>query len=249
MIALLGAMGEEVADLRRGMALAEAPSPKGCRIYQGEHENRKVLLVETGVGKKRAERATEFVLERYPITALISFGFGGALTDEPKAGDIVLCSTLYEEMGSGGPCYCDADLISLAAQALNGTGVRPMQGSGVTVSRPISEPKAKRALGKTSSARVVDMEGYWIGKIASAKQIPFLAVRVISDTAGDSLPPLERFLGSDGTWRRKSAVLYFLFHPHQLIKLYIFYKNARKASNNLSYFVSRLIPMLSESKQ
>jgi len=244
MLALLGAMRQETAGLRRRMALEEDYSQQGCRIYRGQHENRGVLLVQTGIGKKRAERAAELVLERYPITALVSLGFGGALTDEAKAGDIILCSTLYEERGSEGPCYSDANLVSLAAQALESVEVRLLQGDSVTVARPVSEPTAKQVLGKTFSAKVVDMESYWIGRIASAKQVPFIAVRAISDTAADSLPSLDRFLDSNGTWRRKRAALYFLFRPHQLMKLCRFYRNARKASNNLSYFVARLVPKL-----
>ena len=117
------------------------------------------------------------------------------------------------------------------------------------MAKPVSERPAKQALGKTFSAKVVDMESYWIGRMASTKQVPFLAVRAISDTVADSLPPFDRFLDSNGAWRRKKAALYFLFRPHQLVKLCSFYRNARKAGINLSYFVARLIPSLSGAKR
>jgi len=248
MLALLGAMREEIAGLRRHVAFEEDSFEQGCRIYRGEHENREVMLVETGIGKRRAERAAELVLERYPITSLVSLGFGGALTEEAKAGDVVLCSTLHEE-GAESPCHSDANLISLAAQAVESAEVRLLQGSSVTAASVVSEPTAKEALGTRFSAKVVDMESYWIGRIASAKQVPFLAVRAISDALADSLPPFGLFLDSNGNWRRKRAALYFLFRPHQLMKLYCYYRNARKAERNLSRFVVCLIPRLQESKR
>lgn len=251
MLALFGTMRPEISSLRRHMALEEAPAEQGCRVYKGEHENREVLLVQTGIGKKRAERATELVLERYPVTALVSFGFGGALTEEAKAGDIVLCSALYcgnnhvhDDTGSGGPCYSDINLISVAAKALAGSQVGLLQGNSVTVDSVVSEPEAKQVLGKIFSAQVVDMESYWIGRVASAKQVPFLAVRAVSDTVADRLPPFGRLLDSNGTWRRKSATLYFLIRPRQLVNLCILYRNARKAGNNLSHIVPCLIPKL-----
>jgi adenosylhomocysteine nucleosidase len=247
MLAFFGAMRQEVADLRRHMALDETLAQQGCLVYKGKHGNREVLVVETGIGNKRAERATELVLDSYPVTTVVSLGFGGALDEETKAGDIIICSTLFDDRESGAPCCSDANLISLAEQALDGVAMRLLLGSSVTVVRPVSEPETKRALGKAFSAKVVDMESYCIGRIASARQVPFLAVRAISDTVADRLPPFDRFLDSQGTWRWKRAALYFLLRPHQLIVLCRFYINARKAGKNLSRLVTCLIPKLQES--
>lgn len=244
MLAVLGAMKEEIAGLRRRVALDEDSPEQGCRIYRGKHEDREVVLVQTGIGKRRAERAAELVLERYPVTSLVSLGFGGALTEEAKAGDVIICSTLYEDEGAGSPCPSDANLVSLAAQAVVVAEVRLLQGSGVTAASVVSGPTDKEALGKRFSAKVVDMESYWIGRIASARQVPFLAVRAISDTVADSLPPFGRFLDTNGNWRWGSASLHFLSHPHQLVKVYCYYRNARKAGSNLSRFVDCLIPRL-----
>jgi len=244
MLALLGAMRQETAGLRRYLALGDGFFQHGCRIYRGKYESMEVVLVQTGVGKRRAERATELVLERYPITTMVSLGFGGALTEEAKVGDVILCSTIHEEGGGESPCHSSADLVSLAAQTVANTEMRLLQGDSVTVARPVAETAAKQALGKAFSAKVVDMESYWIGRIASSKQVPFLAVRSISDSMADSLFPLDRFLDSNGIWQWKRAVRYFLFRPHQLVKLGGLYRNARKARNSLSCLVASLIPKL-----
>jgi adenosylhomocysteine nucleosidase len=249
MIAVLGAIREEIIDLRKQMAIEETIAVQGCQIYKGEYRDKDVLLLQTGFGKERVERAAKFILERYPITALISLSFAGALTEELKIGDVIICPVLYygneqlhRDSKSGSPCYSDADLVLLAAQALCKT-FRLSQGSAVTMEGPVSEPKVKKALGKALSAKGVDMESYWIARIASAENVPFLAVLAVSDAVGDGLPPFDRFWDS-GTWRWERAVLYFLTRPQQLIKLFRLYRNARRARKSLTAFMDCFIAKL-----
>lgn len=248
MLALLGALREEIADLHRRMVLEEASISQDCHIYQGKYKNQDVLLVQTGLGKERAERATKLVLERYPVTTLISLGFGGALTPEAKVDDIILCSKLHcgdnrgtnRELESGKTYWSDSSLISLVSQRLKSTATRFRLGSSVTVTQPVSGPEAKRKLVKAFGADVADMESYWIAKIASERQIPFLAVRAISDTAEDSLLPFDQILTSDGKWRWQKAALYFISHPPHLIRLFGLYRKARQARKSLTIFVDCL---------
>ena len=117
---------------------------------------------------------------------------------------------------------------------------RFFKGSSVTVANPVSEPKAKLALGKAFRAEVVDMESYWISRIAAVNRIPFLSVRAVSDTVRDTLPPFDQFLNS-GQWQWRRAILYFLTHPQQLVNLFCLYRNAQKASRSLTAFMDSFI--------
>lgn len=241
-IAVLGAIREEMIDLRKQMAIEETITVQGCQIYKGKYRDKDVLLLQTGPGKERVERAAKFILERYPVTALLSLGFAGALTEELKIGDVILCPVLYcgsqqlhGESKSGSPCYSDANLFLLAAQARCET-FRLFQGSAVTVEGPVSEPEVKKALGKALSAKAVDMESYWIARVALAKNVPFLAVRAVSDTVEDSHLPFDQFWDS-GTWRWQRVVLYFLARPQQLTKLLCLHRNARRARGSLTAFM------------
>jgi 5'-methylthioadenosine/S-adenosylhomocysteine nucleosidase len=246
MLALLGALKEEIVDLRKDMALEEAFTWQGCHIYHGEYRNKAVLLVQTGIGKERAEAATRFILEHYPVTALVSLGFAGALTEELKVGDIILCSTLCcaNGLSKGNPCSSDARLVSLSLQALGDAAIGLCQGRSATVAQLVSSPEAKLALAKAFHADIVDMESYWIGKIASASQVPFLAVRAISDTVQDSLLPFDQIMDFDGKWRWQRATIYFLSRPQNLPKLFTLYRNARRARKSLTAFIEYLIAEL-----
>jgi len=248
MFALVGALKEEVADLQRRMSLAQDFAWRRCRIYRGKYGKRDVLLLQTGTGKESAEIATRFILEHYPVTTLISLGFAGALTRELKVGDIIICSTLHCASGltqpapnSGETYSSDGSLVSTLSQAIEGTRLRFSHGSSVTVIQPVSRLEAKRTLGESFGADIVDMESYWVARIAAERRVPFLAVRAISDIMQDSRLPFDQILTLHGEWQWKMAVPYFTLHPQHLTKLFALYRDAREARKNLTTVVSRLV--------
>lgn len=247
MLAVLGALREELIGLQRRMTVEETSTWRDCRLHRGKYRGKDIVLVRTGLGKGRAEAAAGFVLEHYPVSAMVSLGFAGALTGRSKVGDIVLCSRLHCGNGwpggggdSGTPFASHAGLFSLALRCLEGAA-RAGVGSSVTVAEPVSMPAAKLALGKAFGADVADMEGYWLARAAAEKQVPFLAVRAVSDAVQDELPPFERFLGDSASWRWRRAVLYFVSRPQRVIGLVVLYLKSRQARRSLTGLADRLI--------
>jgi adenosylhomocysteine nucleosidase len=233
---------EEVFGLRKQMGLVEILADPACRLYGGEYRGRDILLVQTGMGRQRAETATKLVLEHYTVDALISLGFAGALTEGLEVGDAVICATLHGAPGSiqgatrPRSYSSDDDLLRLAAQALEGTVVRGRIGNGVTVPQLVRSPEERRELGRAFDADIVDMESYWIAQIASERQIPFVAVRTISDTWQDHLPPFDQMMTAEGGLKWKDVFSYFLRHPQHLVMLFNLSQNARRARKNLTTF-------------
>jgi adenosylhomocysteine nucleosidase len=247
MLAIMGAFGQEIIDLRRQMVIEEVVAGRDCRLYRGKFKNRDTLLVQTGMGKERAENATQFILERYPVTAIISLGFAGALAPELRIGDVVVCSILHcapgleQEKQQLEPYAPDANLLSLASQGHGDRATRFCLGSGVTVLRLDSSPQKMQELSETFHAHIIDMESYWIARIASARQIPFIAIRSISDNIQSSVQPFDQILASDGTLLWKKAVLCFLLHPRYLMNVFTLFRNTRLAKRNLATFISHLV--------
>jgi adenosylhomocysteine nucleosidase len=229
------------------MIIEEVVARRDCRLYRGKFKNRDILLVQTGMGKERAENATQFILERYPVTAIISLGFAGALAPELRIGDVVVCSTLHGQPGLGTeeqrlePCAPDANLLSLASQGPGDRATRFCLGSGVTVLQLDSSTQKMQELSETFHADIIDMESYWIARIASARQIPFIAIRSISDTIQHSVQPFDRILASDGKLLWKKAARYFLLHPQYLMNVFTLFRNTRPAKRNLAAFISNLV--------
>jgi adenosylhomocysteine nucleosidase len=224
------------------MAIEEMVAGWGFRLYRGKLKNKDTLLVQTGMGKQRAENATQFILEHYPITAIISLGFAGGLNPELRIGDVVVCSMLHGQHGSGQveqklePLAPDAHLLSLASQKPGGRLC-----SGVSVLQLNSSTREMQGLRETFQADIVDMESYWIARIASERQIPFIAIRSISDNMQSSVQPFDRILDSEGELLWKKAALCFLLHPCYLLNVFTLYRNTRPAKRNLTAFVGDLV--------
>ena len=247
MIALLGAFGQEMAGLRRRMAVEEVVDGPVCKVYRGQLRGKPCLLVQTGIGRRRAEKATRFVLERFSVTELISVGFAGALTSDLKIGDVVACSTVRRASGFGKdegeaePYAADAGLLALASSGTGDGSTRSLAATCVTTPGVVSGAGAKQELGREFQAQVVDMESYWIAGMASTHRVPFIAIRSISDTLEDDLRAVDHILDSEGRVLWKRVVPYFLLHPHHLPSMFTAFRNMRRAERNLTAFISDLV--------
>ncbi len=250
MIAFLCALADELVDLRRLVGPGEVDSGQARRLYRGQFEGREVLLAQTGAGRERAEAATEYVLDRYAVAGLISFGYAGALSPRLGVGHVVICSTLLgattltQEGPPTEPCSSDERLVRLAALALMATTLQVRIGGCATMPQVICTIEGKKALHEATGADIVDMESYWIARIALQRQVPFIAVRAVTDTQRDALPPFDQWLNADGKWQARQAALYFLQHPLRLVGLAKLSGSARRARTNLTTAMTRLATAL-----
>jgi adenosylhomocysteine nucleosidase len=229
MLALIGAMNDEIKDIRRNMTVDGVDESGDALIYRGRYKGNNLLLVKTGVGKQKAQVALRFLLSHYPVTAMMSTGFAGALKPELKVGDIVIYSSVICADGLSTDCY-DADprLLSIAKAC---TVVEFRCGLGITGLNLVAGEWEKRKLGETTSADVVDMESYWIARVAEEYRVPLIIVRSVSDTLTDSLPELPN-------WQRKNVIPYFLVHPGQGFSLY---RASLRARKNMSTFAGYVV--------
>lgn len=243
MLALLAALREETSGLLRQMSLQETTTPRGWLLFKGRLDDRGVLLAQTGMGRERAERAAQFLLERYPVSCLVSFGFAGGLAPDLQIGDLVVCRELLGPDGleAGRRHFSDPFLADMATEILEAIGACFSGGRGVTLEGVLYNPEEKRALGRSLGALAVDMESYWIAGVAAQWRVPFLAVRAVSDVVSESLPPLDRFVGPDGTPMWRDAARYFASHPVDLVKMPSVYRNARLAETSLTLFLRLLV--------
>jgi hypothetical protein len=96
------------------------------------------------------------------------------------------------------------------------------------------------ALGKQYSADLVEMESYWIGRIAADRKLPFLEARSIFDSVRDDLSLLTQIL-SEGRRNPVLAAANCILHPEGIRTLAYYAGNSKKAARGLAVFVSRLI--------
>jgi adenosylhomocysteine nucleosidase len=143
------------------------------------------LVAVSGIGCTAAARAAIELIEA-GATALASWGLAGALDPRLEAGAVCLPS---EVTASDGKSFMTARHWREPLAALIAAAQRPVVcGKLLTSARAIDTVAAKQAAHRKTGAAAVDMESFAVAQVAAAHRLPFIAVRVIVDTAGDVVP-------------------------------------------------------------
>ncbi|HEX78502.1 MAG TPA: hypothetical protein G4O03_08895 [Dehalococcoidia bacterium] len=249
MIVVMAAMREELQGLKRAMTVGQSRGEGDYLLHEGTYLGKELLLVQTGMGRRRATEAAELVVARFQPALILSTGYAGALDGCLGAGNIFIYSSIYGITGelprpeaTLSPALSPQQhLVSLAMAILSQAGMAFSCGAGITATRVAPDPATKRWLGQLSSAQAVDMESYWIAQVALQAGIPCLVARAISDTLEQDLSPMLRFAKIDGTWNKGQAALYFLVRPWQVPKAVGYSRNVRRARRQLTRFLKSLI--------
>jgi hopanoid-associated phosphorylase len=143
------------------------------------------LVAISGIGANAAREAAGLLAEQ-GAGALLSWGLAGGLDPGLVAGDLVLpCAVLSPR---GARLMVTPEWHARLAAALT-PALRFNTGDLLTNPVAIDSSAAKAAAFRATSAVAVDMESFAIAEAAATRRLPFAAVRVIVDTAADSLPP------------------------------------------------------------
>ena len=119
------------------------------------------------------------------ITGLMSFGVSGALETYTKAGDVVVAVAAYKDPTD--IFFADGAWSRRLVANLAGHVRFSLDRFGYS-SRVVATAEAKTALRKTG-AGAVDMETWVVAQAARRHGLPWVAVRAISDTSTEDLPP------------------------------------------------------------
>jgi len=116
------------------------------------------------------------------ISGVISIGLGGALAPELKVGDVVLA----QKVMTGAESWdTHAVWLNRLTSRLPSARVGTLFGSDVVV----DQAETKQALFTVTGALAVDMESQVAARFAHQRNLPLMALRVISDDASHVLPP------------------------------------------------------------
>jgi len=241
-ILVIGAVGSEAAAVRaaltdvRGTAMG-----RGRRLWSGRLAHQAILLLQSGIGLDQAQASLSLALERYPITGIVNVGFGGAAAPGLDAGELIVCAACHLD-GPPAPVLPAHPAWLRLAQAAPGGKVSV--GGCVSASRLAASPAEKRRLGARYPALVIDMEGYALAGCAARRGLPFLAVKAISDTLDERLPPFDEWLPPEGGLRWQRAAAYWAARPQDVGLLVRLYHNTRRACARLTDWTRQGLPCL-----
>ncbi|MDE2049805.1 MAG: purine and other phosphorylase-like protein, family 1 [Gammaproteobacteria bacterium] len=190
------------------------------------------LLAVSGIGESAAAAAARRLVLA-GATALASFGMAGGLDPTLLCGVVLL----PEEVAAaeGGDCAAAGSATSgewrQRLRAALPASCIVCGGKLLSSARPIGRPDAKAAAWHRSRAAAVDMESAAIAQVAGQAGLPFIALRVIVDTASDELPAAVIAASSGGQLQVARLLAGLLRAPGEvgmLIRLSARYRVARR---------------------
>jgi adenosylhomocysteine nucleosidase len=239
-IAVLGALKEEIAGIKQAMNISGHVRLGKTSAWPGKWRKQSIVLVRSGVGRQRAEDATLQVIDRFRPRVLISIGYAGAVQPELNVGDLVISNNIIEEKGKG-EYSPNSDWLNRAKNVSCGDGFKAILGGLLTVDNVIHDSVLKKELGGSYSVQAVEMETSAIAKVAKAKDVPLLSLRVISDRLDQELLDSSSFLGGNGEISTLKAGWYVLTHPSSLQSALSLRKQTQIATQVMTRFLSDLL--------
>ena len=127
----------------------------------------------------------------------------------------------------------DSGMWQRSQDALAQGGLAAVETDSMTVEELVTNPDTKRELHRQYQVGTVNMEDYWVARLAAAAKVPFLSARAVLDTAGQRLP--SNLLGLSSR-RPGWAAFGAAAHPWQLPALFSLPRPMRLAQASLARF-------------
>lgn len=197
MLAIMGAMDEEIELLLEGLESRETLERPGVTLHRGVLDGVPVLLTKGGIGKVNAAMTATHLLHA-GATRVIFTGVAGGVHPELRVGDIVVSTDLVQhdvdvtalgyEPGTvpGETSAWPAD-PSLRAAALAAAGevegVRALEGRVASGDQFIASQEGVQRLWTQFGAACAEMEGAAVAQVCAKAGVPFVVIRSVSDTA------------------------------------------------------------------
>ncbi len=254
MIAVLCAIRQEISPIVACMNVSKKFNIDEIPFYQGDMNGRPLTLVQGGIGRDNAIKATRCLLESTNVDLLISAGVAGGIRHGLNVGDLIVAERVYytkqkdfdgEELHLSSDFACKEEIVRLASQCSDAPETKLHFGNLLTVDKVISKASTKRRIGEQNSFLAVEMESAAVAEVAMEKGVEFAAIRSISDDIDDDLHlDYDNVISDEGKVKVGSIALSVLKNPQKLALLSRLNKQTRRAAKSLAYFMTELIPLI-----
>ncbi len=207
--AIIAALPREVKYLVRGWQ--ETRLPNKTIVYTNDF----AVVACAGMGPARATLAIQAAMALKPVTALLSVGLAGACDPSLRVGEIVRAGVVVDEQTGERHSNSQFKQILVSTTA-------------------IASVKEKQRLYESYRASAVDMEAATVARIAQAHNLPFQAIKAISDDATFEVRELARFATEDGQFREMAFAVYSAVRPRLWPKLFRLAGSSRLAIQSLT---------------
>lgn len=197
-IGIVVAMDEEHEEIVKIMKDIEEKQIYNLRFLTGKIQEKKCVIVKSGVGKVNAARTTQIMIENFDLEYVINIGVAGAINDMLDIGDVVIAKHVVQHdfditafdhskgyiTGVGDKVICDRDLIEQYKGMIENSDEKNYNiklGIVATGDIFLTEVWMKDKIHANFDADVVDMECGAVAQVCYLDNIPFIAIRCVSD--------------------------------------------------------------------
>ena len=211
MIAILGAMQEEVAPLLEAVSEYKEIKHANNTFYLAKFEGRELVIAYSKIGKVNAAITTSAMIEKFGAKKLLFTGVAGALNPNLKIGDMLYATSLVQHdlditafghqpgyvPGTSVFIKSDENLNAIASRVAAESGLNLQSGIIATGDQFICEKSKKEWIKTTFNADATEMEGASVALVCESLGVPFFVLRAISDEAGGGAEfDFDEFLNS-----------------------------------------------------
>ncbi len=197
MIAIMGAMPEEIAPLLKRMDRYEKHDLAKNSYYLASYRGKDVVIAYSKIGKVFAALTAATMIEKFGAKKLLFSGVAGAINPELKIGDLIVATRLCQHdlditafghpygYVPEGSVYVESDraLIEVAKEVAKDKGIDLHEGTIATGDQFIADPERKAWIQQTFGADALEMEGASVAVVCESLEVPFFILRAISDAA------------------------------------------------------------------
>lgn len=203
MIGIIGAMEDEVAELKKSMDIEETVEIASLSFCRGKLSGKEAVVVRSGIGKVNAAVCAQILADRFDVDVIINTGIAGSLDADIDIGDIVISTDAVEhDMDAsifGDPIGqiprmdtfsfpADERLVKLAKEVNEKANpdIHTWTGRVVSGDQFVSSAEKKEELVRLFNGKCTEMEGAAIAHAAYLNHISCVIIRAISDKADNS---------------------------------------------------------------
>lgn len=194
----------------------------------------------------------EAILVDKPL-AIVSIGFGSALSSALNVGDVVVGVKFQNQIGLGSQyrnVTLQAPIQDMMRRVIRSVpGIGGLLGSIVTVFDPVRKPSEKMKLHMETQADVVDQSAIAIANIADDEKIPFVVARSIFDMSDERVPELERYVREKAKLSSSRIIGKLAVNPARIFSLRELVSRARLCRERLEVFTEAFWNALLEGRE
>jgi len=220
----IAAMPREITRIVNGWRADETLITRKIHLFWNED----AVIACAGMGGNRALLAVQAALALGPASELISVGWAGACHERLQVGDVVRPNIVIDAKTG------ERFFAQRQSQTKEGAEVL------VTVATPANSAEKGR-LAQSYSASVVDMEAAAVARAAQARDLPFKAIKAISDEVSFELPDLAQFSTADGQFREAAFGFHVATHPRLWGPVRTLARGSRLAAGRLQIAIENQI--------